>query len=238
MFKKIKKQTQDMSDVFNKVLREYSESLLLAIVLAFFVRGFLLTAYRVPTDAMAPGILSGDFIFSNRLAYGLHIPLLDSKLFIKSPKRNDVVVFKCPLDENISCIKRVVAIGKDEVEMIEGQLHINGQKAEYLMDEKEVNNFSKINLFTEKLNNRSTKIKIHRSKDQISFKKLVVPEDSFFVLGDFRSQSEDSRNWGAIHVNKLQGRAFVIWFSLNWMEAESTSSVSEIRWHRVFKFIH
>ncbi len=236
-FKNIKKQTQEMSDTFYKVLREYSESLLLAIILALIVRSFILTAYRVPTEAMAPEILPGDFIFSNRLAYGLKVPFSESRLFSKSPKKNDVVVFKCPLDERISCIKRVVAVEGDEIKIESGKLFINSKAAEYNEPKATLSMLKTLVKSVEKIGSRKTLIQFESNNNNTNLKKLTIPKDHFFVLGDYRTQSEDSRTWGAIPFNKLQGRAFVIWFSLNLSTNEKNEPTQSVRWDRVFHFV-
>ncbi len=188
---------------------------ILAFVLIF--RSFLFEPYRIPSGSMIPNMVVGDFILVKKFEYGVRIPLSNKKIFDNNqPNYGDVIVFQYPQDRKINYIKRVVALPGDYIEYIDKQIFINGLK--YKLAKTENNIISSIDLADNKLfieNNSFSKYLImkNNSRDQdFSYK---VPEDTYFVLGDNRDNSNDSRYWGPVPESHLIGKAFLIWMHLN-----------------------
>lgn len=220
--------------------RDYIKSIVIAIFLALMVRSFIITAYKVPTTSMIPTLKSGDFIFSNRLSYGLAIPFFDKILFLTTPHRGDVIAFQYPDKPEITYVKRVVGLAGDQIKIEQGKLFINGQVATYedldnsVIADLPSNELLKVQ--NENLEETGAKYMIaHQvAKNIPSFGPVVVPPGEVFVLGDNRETSDDSRYWGTIPITKIEGRVFFIWLSLDWQNSFSGGRLPLIRWERVF----
>jgi signal peptidase I len=175
------------------VVYEWIESLIVAFVLAMVIRAFVIQAFRIPTGSMRPTLLEGDAILVNKFIYGAKIPFTDFRLpAIKEPKRGDVVVFIYPLDTKIDFIKRLVAKGGETVEIKEGTIYV---------DDKPL---------TEPVFNQ--KYYYNRGDFGEQAKKIQVPNDSYFVLGDNSGSSKDSRYWGFVPKKNLLGKAVLIYW--------------------------
>ena len=159
----------------------------------------------------------GDHILVNKFLYGISVPFTDTKFFpIREPEPQDIIVFKYPEDETKDFIKRVVGTPGDKVEVIDKVVYIN-----------QVAQSEKYAIHTDPYIYRS------EEKERDNFGPIVVPEDSYFVMGDNRDQSLDSRFWGFVKRNKVEGRAFIIYWSV-----DSTASwLQWIRWNRIGKMI-
>jgi signal peptidase I len=199
--------------------REYVESLIIAAIIAFFVRGFFIQAFKIPSSSMEPTLLIGDHLLVNRLSYVMKVPFTDTVIFsLGDPKREDVIVFRYPVDRSKDFIKRVIAIEGDTVEIKNKVIYING----------------------EKINDRwghysdSGAIPGYLSpKDNLG--PVTVPKDSYFVMGDNRDRSLDSRFWGFVRKEDLVGRALILYFSWN---NKSDDVLNYVRWTRIGKLIH
>lgn len=165
-----------------KLIREYAESLLIAAALALIIRSFIVTPFKIPTGSMEPTLMPGDKIFVNRFIYRFH-----------PPRRGDVVVFRYPEDPKRDFIKRLVAFEGERVEITDGKLKIDGRR----IDDPEI--FQKTYYH-------------NRGPYGMEDKSIVVPANSYFVLGDNSSSSRDSRYWGFVPQKFLLGEAFVIWW--------------------------
>ena len=164
---------------------------------------------------MIPTLAIGDHILVNKFIYGVRIPFTDKTLIsVSQPERHDIIVFRFPEDESKDFIKRVVGIPGDVIEIKKKALYINGQVQ---MDETYIN----------KPDNEAIPF-IVQTRD--NFGPVTVPEDSYFVMGDNRDHSLDSRFWGFVHDSKLKGRAFVIYWSWN-------SDETLVRFNRIGKII-
>ena len=187
---------------------------ILAFVLIF--RSFLIEPYRIPSGSMLPNLVVGDFILVKKYEYGVRLPLSNAKIINHNqPNYGDVIVFQYPQDRKINYIKRVVALPGDYIEYIDKQIFINGQKFQLIKTENK--NLSSIDLsdnflFNENNNSSQYLIMKNDSRDQsFSYK---VPEKTYFVLGDNRDNSNDSRYWGPVPESHLIGKAFLIWMHL------------------------
>ena len=201
------------------ILAEYSRSLFPVILIVLVLRSFLVEPFRIPSGSMMPTLLIGDFILVNKYAYGIRLPVLDTKIIdVGSPQRGDVVVFRYPEDPSIDYIKRIVGLPGDRVEYKNKVVYINGKEMKqedytvYLgVGQGVAHSGAKEKI--EQLGDVKHHILInhHLGSDDKTF---VVPENEFFVLGDNRDNSKDSRYWGTVPEGNLVGRAFMVW--LNW----------------------
>jgi signal peptidase I len=177
------------------VLYEWVESALIAFILAMFIRTFVIQAFKIPTGSMRPTLLEGDVILVNKFIYGAKIPFTDWRLpQIRSPKRGDVVVFIYPADPKKDFIKRLIATEGETLEIKNGTLYINDQA---IVDP----------IFNQKYY-------YNRGQFGEDGKKILVPKDCYFVLGDNSASSQDSRYWGFVPKNNLLGNAILIYWPL------------------------
>jgi signal peptidase I len=206
--------------------REYVEAILVAVVLALFVRTFLLQAYAVPTASMEDNILVGDHLVVNKFVYGPRgFPFLDPILPRRPLRNGDVFVFKFPEDPRRDFVKRVIALPGDVVEIHDKVVSINGASP----PEPEVTH-------------ADASIFAAGRRDQ--FGPLRVPAGQVFALGDNRDRSNDSRFWGTVPLSHVKGRALLIYWSAS-PEPERESFgrrvvdfVRRTRWERTFRLVH
>lgn len=197
------------------VIREYAEAFAIAIVLALIIRTFVVQAFKIPSGSMEPTLLVGDHILVNKFIYGVRIPFTDIKFFdFVDPKRGDVIVFVYPRDESKDFIKRVVGVEGDKILINDKRLYIND----------ELHNDSH-GVYTD-----HTIIPGH-VQPRDNYGPVVVPDHSLFVMGDNRDRSADSRFWGFVNLNKVKGKAFIIYWSWG-------GFMRDIKWRRIGKLIH
>ena len=220
------------------MLVEYARAFFPVILIVFILRSFLVEPFRIPSGSMLPGLLPGDFILVNKFAYGVRLPIVNNKLFnLGEVKRGDVVVFRYPRDPSVNYIKRLIGLPGDKIVYKNRQLSING----VLMDLVEKDGFefketlggvSSYHRFVENLAGVEHDI-IHTTltgSDEIL--EITVPAGHYFVMGDNRDRSNDSRYWGFVPDANLVGKAFYIWFSWD-MAALEDWFPARIRWYRV-----
>jgi signal peptidase I len=219
-------------------------SFALAFLVVFMFRSSVLEAFKIPSGSMIPTLLVGDHIFVNKLAYGLKVPfsddLTDRPIFLvkgNEPKHGDIIVFRYPGDERIYYIKRVIGVPGDTIEVRNKILFINQQMiARDLIQDASVEktlqsiddgkyNLNNLELYLEHLDGVDHRIMIDRSKypDQaVNHGPIKIPEGQFFVMGDNRDSSNDSRFWGFVPRKNIKGKAMAIWWSLwiNFSESE------------------
>ena len=214
---------------------EYTAGFFPVIFFIFILRSFLFEPFRIPSGSMMPTLETGDMILVNKYQYGLRLPVLNTKILpIGEPERGDVVVFRYPPDENIDYIKRVIGLPGDKIEYINKKLSINGKPVpigeigEYYDEAK----MQSLEEFLEKLDKTEHHLLIN-SRAPSSVYPLpshtdpkacnyvpgglicTVPKDKYFVLGDNRDNSEDSRYWGFVPEKNLVGRAFMVWMNVS-----------------------
>ena len=188
---------------------------ILAFVLIF--RSFIIEPYRIPSGSMIPNLVVGDFILVKKYEYGIKIPISNFTIINNNePTYGDVIVFQYPQDRRINYIKRVVALPGDYIEYIDKQIYINGQKYKLLKTPNDI--ISNIDLSDNDLymeNNGISKYRIMKSKSRDQNFSYTVPMGTYFVLGDNRDNSNDSRYWGPVPESHLIGKAFLIWMHIN-----------------------
>lgn len=206
--------SQTVSQAKNKIL-DWIKSLLIALILALFIRTFIVQAYKIPSGSMIPTLLIGDYLLVNKLAYGLKNPFTEEFFYLwKLPERKEIVVFTYPLDKKLDFIKRVIALPGDTIEIVNKKVYVNG-----IPLEESYVQWNSSEIFPKNLSPRD------------NFGPVVVPPGYIFVLGDNRDQSYDSRFWGFVPVKFLKGKALIIYFSWD-------SQKFKIRLDRIGKLIN
>ena len=178
------------------VIKEWAETIIIATLLALFIRSFVVQPFKIPTGSMRETLLEKDRILVNRFIYGLRIPFTTIRLFkFNYPKRGDIIVFNYPEDTKRAFIKRLVAKDGDEVEIKDGKIYINSEEFKHPSIK---NNYY-----------------YNRGDYGLIGQKVVIPKDSYYVLGDNSRSSKDSRFWGFVEDKYLIGKAFLIYWPLN-----------------------
>jgi len=212
---------------------EYAVSFFPVILFVFLLRSFLVEPFRIPSGSMLPTLQSGDLILVNKFTYGIRLPVIDTKVIpLGSPKRGDVMVFRYPVDPSVDYIKRVVAIPGDEVAYLNKKLFINGKEVPTKRDGDyfEPDRVAYTAQYEEKLGDEVNRILVderssqtlapiwnfpHREKCQYLRDgiRCSVPEGVYFMMGDNRDNSLDSRFWGFVPDSHIVGKAFFIWMN-------------------------
>ena len=230
----------EAQSIFNKLSAqpkwiEYTGGFFPVILFVFLLRSFVVEPFRIPSGSMLPTLHAGDFILVNKYEYGLRFPVFNFGITEGSaPKRGDIVVFKYPLDKNIDFIKRVIGVPGDEIRYINKQLYVNGKRIEATPDgnffDKET--YTDLKQFNENLEGVVHKIvendKVpsmarpvqgHNGLNQCIYNMgdvvCRVPDGHYFMMGDNRDNSADSRFWGFVPKEDIVGRAFYIWLNIS-----------------------
>ena len=192
------------------IAREYTEAILIALLLALLIRTFIIQAFKIPSGSMENTLLIGDHILVSKFSYGTHIPneipflniklFDDIVLFSEIPQRGDIIVFKFPKDEKRDFIKRVIGLPGDFLEVRRQKVYINDK----LYEDTHARH-------TDPASNDSL---VPRD----DFGPVLVPEEYVFVMGDNRENSQDSRYWGFLNIKKIRGKALMIYWSWNRIE--------------------
>mgnify|MGYP001049608488 CR=1 FL=1 len=202
-------------------LREYIEAFAIAILLAIFIRTFIVQAFKIPSGSMLPTLQIGDHLLVSKFIYGIKVPFSGTTLIpIKSPKRGDVIVFKYPRDPSVDYIKRVVGLPGEPLKIVNKQVYINGTPIE-----DSHAHFSSPNIL------------LGSPRDNLS--PINIPEGKFFVMGDNRDNSHDSRFWGFVDQKDILGKAFIIYWSWDIQTPLlSLERLTSVRWGRLADIIH
>ncbi len=210
---------------------ELSRSFFPVILIVLVIRSFVVEPFRIPSGSMTPTLLDGDFILVNKFTYGLRLPVLNTKFIdMGAPKRGDIIVFRYPEDPKVDFIKRVIGVPGDHLEYRNKVLYINGevQKQEYVgsfVGEGVNSGMTGASVRLEHLGNVDHQILILPEGFEKEFE-YTVPAGQYFVMGDNRDNSRDSRFWGTVPDANLVGKAFFIW--MNW-----DSAAKSISWRRI-----
>jgi signal peptidase I len=214
------------------VIVEYAKSFFPIILAVLVVRSFLVEPFRIPSASMVPTLHIGDFILVNKYNYGVRLPVINTKVIdVSKPERGDVVVFRYPPQPEIDYIKRVVGLPGDRVEYRDKTIYINGQVMKQTEREKGADLLGivpiKNKVLSEQLGDKNHDIAIAPGRQRVLVDH-IIPDGEYFVMGDNRDNSSDSRFWGTVPEQNLVGKAFYIWMS--W---DCNSSWSCISWNRV-----
>lgn len=243
------------SDLLKKrkksVVREYIEALLVAGLIALFIRAFIIEAFKIPSGSMIPTLSVGDHIFVNKFVYGLRFPFTRN-YFVKfgTPEKGDVIVFICPTDDGKDFIKRVIGKPGDKVRVFGTSVEVNGELLEHEevtlsndpkdkrvlevlgSDIKEipyVPNYTDFNFYEEEAGNLEHLVQYEKDIYRNDYE-VLVPEGHYFVMGDNRDNSADSREWGFVPEGNIKGKAMFVWLSLD-------KDQGGVRWHEFGRWI-
>lgn len=178
-------------------VQEYAEAIIIAILIALFIKAFIIQAFKIPSGSMIPTLQIGDHILVNKFIYGVKIPFIRKTIInIAEPERGDIVVFIFPEDRSKDFIKRVIGVGGDTIEIRNKKIYLNGLP------------------YNDKNGFYSDDFSIPGSiQPRDNYGPVTVPKDSYFVMGDNRDQSADSRFWGFVESKDVLGKAFIIYWS-------------------------
>ena len=190
---------QNQTDGIKKksTFREYAEAAAIALLLALFIRTFIVQAFKIPSGSMRPTLIEGDHILVNKFIYGVKLPLLRNTVIpVKKPERGDIIVFIYPEDRSKDFIKRVIGLPGEKIEIIGREIYIDGKPfsdtyGHYLNQGSENSNPG------------------HKDR----YGPMIVADNHYFVMGDNRDQSYDSRFWGFVPSESIKGKAFIIYWS-------------------------
>ncbi|PYP57348.1 MAG: signal peptidase I [Gemmatimonadetes bacterium] len=229
--------------VLSRWFDSWMRSLGMALVLFLIIRTFLLEAFQIPSGSMERTLLAGDFLFVNKAVYGAQIPGTNARLpGFNTPHRGDVIVFAYPKDPTLSYVKRVIGTPGDIVEMKQGQVYVNGR----MLDESYVQRKDPLHDQFDPEFNWQREYLVRRTDEQLrryhptrdTWGPLRVPDDKYFVLGDNRDNSLDSRYWGFVDASAVKGRPLVVYFSYNRETRDALPWLTDIRWSRLGSLIH
>jgi len=196
------------------IIREYAESIIIAIILALVIRTFVVQAFKIPSGSMEDTLAIGDHILVSKFIYGSKIPFTDKRILkIRDPKRGDVIVFEYPEDPSKDFIKRVIGTPGDVIEEKDKKIYINNQ---LYVNPHEVH--------------KEMEIVPREQNPRDNFGPVKVPEGSYFVMGDNRDRSYDSRFWGFVKNPKIKGLAFIKYWSWD-------SGKFRVRWGSIGRLI-
>ena len=205
--------------------REYTEAIIIALLLALFIRTFVVQAFKIPSGSMLYTLLIGDHILVNKFIYGIKNPFNGNTWIpIKKPERGDVVVFKYPINPAQDYIKRVVGLEGDTIEIRNKKVYVNGEP----QDES-------YTLFLDK------KILPAGEVNRDNMPPITVPDNSLFVMGDNRDNSYDSRFWKFVDLKAVKGKAFIFYWSWDKTKFNSwapTDIYRSVRWNRIAHLVH
>lgn len=216
---------------------EYSRSFFPVLLLVWVVRSFIVQPYRVPTGSLEPTIFPGDFIAVNQFAYGLRFPIGNFKLIpVGEPKRGDIVLFRYPVNPSVIFVKRLIGLPGDHIEYINKVLYVNGKKIPQTFvgegHDLDASQYQMpVMVKEENLLGVKHKILTWFSGGDTNSYDIYVPQGMYFMMGDNRDNSDDSRDWGFVFENQLIGKAFMVWMSWD-------SRDHRIRWNRIGTMIH
>jgi len=216
---------QAAGSAFRKsVVREYVESICVAVILAFFVRTFVVQAFKIPSGSMEPNLLIGDHLLVNKFVFAPTLTSLERTLLPIDPiRRGDIIVFKYPEDPTRDFIKRVIGLPGDTIEMRNKKVYVNGKP----LDEPYAH-------FIYPPDEGGSDAPDVETADLLrSFAPMTVPPDNYFMMGDNRDNSQDSRYWGFMPRDYVKGKALFVYFSFG-----EGGGLANIRWSRLLHQIH
>lgn len=216
--------------------KEWIKAIVIALVIWFFLRALLVEAFHIPSSSMEDTLLEGDFLFVNKAIYGAEFPIVGIDLpAFRDPRRRDVVIFDSPLEPGLTVVKRVIGMPGDTIAMVGGTIYIDGDS---LVEpySKSVNPLADPEIPEMRQWQRQYLV----NRDYRSYRPtlknwgpLVIPADSFFVMGDNRDQSLDSRYWGFLGRDRIEGRPLFIYYSYDRHGVLPLPFITSIRWGRI-----
>jgi signal peptidase I len=221
-------------------LWEWTKSIVVALVVWFFLRTFLVEAFRIPSGSMENTLLIGDFLFVNKALYGAEVPLIHKRLpAVREPKRNDILVFDSVEEEGLKVVKRLIGMPGDTLAMEDGDLYRNGKRVPepYALHTDRTRSEDVVN----RAKLREWELRHYAGRDTASYNPdlqnwgpIVVPSDSFFMMGDNRDSSYDGRYWGFLPRVNVRGRPLIVYYSYDASSWRALPFFTAVRWTRLF----
>jgi signal peptidase I len=218
------------------LLRDWAQSFAIAIVLFLVLRAFFVEGYRIPSGSMERTLLVGDFLLVNKLAYGAEVPFSARHLPpLEIPRRRDIIVFRWPVDHRTNFIKRVVGLPGDTLTMRDGLLFVNGvrQVEPYVVRSDTADPADEEFEWQRRYLVPGVASEDAEHPSRNNWGPLVVPQQSYFVLGDNRDNSSDSRYWGFVPAALIEGRPIFVYYSYAPDTAGHAPLLMRVRWHRI-----
>ena len=244
--------SSDLSKKRKSVFREYLEALITAGLIALFIRAFVIEAFKIPSGSMIPTLSIGDHIFVNKFIYGLRIPLTTLRYFeYREPKRGEVIVFVYPADRSKDFIKRVIGLPGDDIHIEGTTVSVNGvplpktpvEVSEDPADKRAllvkgaavekipyVPDWQNVEFYEEETDGVKHLVQYEKNLARMPAD-AKVPVGSYFVMGDNRDNSADSREWGFVPEGNLKGKAMFVWLSLD-------KDQGGVRWREFGRWVH
>jgi signal peptidase I len=180
-----------------RLLKEYAEAIITALILALVIRAYVIQAFKIPSGSMLSTLLIGDHILVNKFIYGTEIPFSNRRVLVfKKPEKGDIIVFKYPENPKKDFIKRIIATEGDVIEERDKTVYVNGKAG--------MESYAQ---------HSDSSIRSGRNDPRDNFGPITVPEGKVFVMGDNRDQSYDSRYWGFVDLKEIKGKALIIYWS-------------------------
>ncbi len=215
---------------------DYGRSFFPIFVIVFFLRSFLFEPFIIPSASLEPSLLTGDFILVSKFIYGIRLPIIHKKIIpLSEPKRGDVVVFHWPANPKFDYIKRVIAVPGDKISYIDKKLIINGIACQYHLEQETTRQQANgtviaVDRLTEALSGVNHQIYQRHQQPGYDLHDIEVPAGYYFMMGDNRDDSSDSRIWGFMPEENIVGKAVLIWMSWD-------SKDWHVRWGRLGSLI-
>nr|CRH04549.1 Signal peptidase I [Candidatus Magnetococcus massalia] len=203
---------------------EYYDAIVVALGIAMVIRTFVVEPFKIPSGSMIPTLLVGDYLFVNKVAYGYRLPYSNNRILMgEGPKRGDIAVFEFPMDPAKDYIKRIVGLPGDRIAYQDKRLYVNGQPVKYDLQGRytysnELSRPVSTVRFTETIGERAYDILVQPTVPPGHRMQQVVPEGHYFVMGDNRDNSNDSRFWGFVPAHRLVGEAVRLFWSWDGLE--------------------
>jgi len=216
---------------------EWIKSIAVALVIWIVVRSLLVEAFRIPSGSMENTLLIGDFLFVNKSLYGAEIPFSKKHLpSIREPRRLDIVVFRHPTEEGTNVVKRVIGMPGDTLSMRDNVVHVNGRPLDepYVIRTNPLSDPEEPEMRAWQLSRVLTRNRAAYRPTQKNWGPIVIPRDSFMVMGDNRDNSLDSRYWGFLGRDRIRGRPLVVYYSYDREGMLPLPFLTAIRWGRIF----
>jgi signal peptidase I len=232
--------TAEYSRSFVTWIWDWAKSIVVALVVWFFLRTFLVEAFRIPSGSMENTLLIGDFLFVNKALYGAEVPIIHTRLpAVREPRRDDILVFDSVEEEGLKVVKRLIGMPGDTLSMENGELFRNGARVNEPYAVHSDPTRSEDPIQRAKMREWQLPHLVHRdpSKYQPDLQEwgpIVVPPDSFFMMGDNRDSSYDGRYWGFLPRSNVRGRPLVVYFSYDPGSWRAIPFLTAVRWGRLF----
>ncbi|MDX1901067.1 MAG: signal peptidase I [Gammaproteobacteria bacterium] len=223
------------------IIFDYARSFFPILLAVFLLRAFLYEPFRIPSGSLKPTLAVGDFVLVNKYTYGIRLPILHKKILnVSDVKRGDIMVFRYPPNPSVDYIKRVIGLPGDHISYLNKILYINGKPIPQVFvknatdDAEDEDQSWQVDQKEENLEGVVHQIYLNPEKTNDDIKDLVVPPDQYFVMGDNRDNSLDSRYWGFVPDDNIVGKASLVWMSWD----KTADWMHKIRWNRIGQAIH